>query len=60
MTDRLVPDPFEPGGRHLGISDSVSDRSMAQISLEASGIHPPVSQGIPTGVSEHVRVHWEG
>ena len=33
---------------------------MAEVVLEASGIHPLIRQGVATGMAEHVNVDGEG
>ena len=50
---------FEARRRQLGVTHSVLDRFVAEITLNRAGIDAVVRQLVAAGVPEHVRVHLE-
>ena len=54
-----MPEVLEAGRRQFGIAHRVLDVAVPEVSLQRASIDAVIGELEATGVSQHVRVHWE-
>jgi hypothetical protein len=56
----VSPEIFKPGWGQLGVPYGVLNVAVAEVCMQGPRVVPSVSQRIAAGVSEHVRMRFEG